>query len=65
MTSEIMVGSLPTVPLFLENGITIIRGYEVFVSVPRQPQTWIFDVWVFNSEFFRATVICGAPQFYY
>ena len=52
MTYEIMAGSLPTVPLFLENGITIIRGYEVFVSVPRQPQTWIFDVWVFNSEFF-------------
>jgi hypothetical protein len=52
MTYEIRVGSLPTVPLFWENGITIIRGYEVVVSVPRQPPTWIFDVWVFNSEFF-------------
>jgi hypothetical protein len=39
MTYEIRVGNLPTVPLFLENGITIICGYEVFVSVPRQPQT--------------------------
>jgi hypothetical protein len=52
MTYEIRFGSLPTVPLFLENGITIIRGYEVVVSVPRQAPTWIFDVWVFNSEFF-------------
>jgi len=44
MTYEIRLGSLPTVPLFLENGITIIRGYEVVVSVPRQAPTWIFDV---------------------
>jgi hypothetical protein len=52
MTYEIRLGSLPTVPSFWENGITIIRGYEVVVSVPRQAQTWIFDVWVFSSEFF-------------
>ena len=52
MTYEIRLGSLPKVPLFLENGITIIRGYEVVVTVPRQAPTWIFDVWVFNSEFF-------------
>jgi hypothetical protein len=52
MTSEIRLGSLPAWPLFWENGITIIRGYEVVVSVPRQPQTRFFDVWVFNSEFF-------------
>jgi hypothetical protein len=65
MTYEIRLGSLPTGPLFWENGITIIRGYEVVVTVPRQAPTWFFDVWVFNSEFFRATVICGAPQFYY
>jgi hypothetical protein len=52
MTYEIRLGCLPTVPLFWENGITIIRGYEVVVSVARQAPTWIFDVWVFNSEFF-------------
>ena len=52
MTEEIRVGSLPTVPLFWENGSTIIRGYEVVVSVPRQASTLIFGVWVFNSEFF-------------
>jgi len=52
MTYEIRLGSLPTGPLFWENGITIIRGYEVVVTVPRQGPTWIFDVWVFNSEFF-------------
>jgi len=52
MTYEIRLGSLPTVPLFGENGITIIRGYEVVVAVPRQAPTLIFDVWVFNSEFF-------------
>jgi hypothetical protein len=33
MTDDIRVGVLPRVPLFLENGITIIRGYEVVVSV--------------------------------
>jgi hypothetical protein len=52
MTDEIRVWSLPTVPFFLENGITIIRGYEFVVSVPRQASTLIFDVWVFYSEFF-------------
>jgi len=52
MTYEIRLESLPTGPLFLEIGITIIRGYEVVVSVPRQAPTWIFDVWVFYSEFF-------------
>jgi hypothetical protein len=52
MTYEIRLGSLPTGSLFWENGITIIREYEVVVSVPRQAPTWIFDVWVFNSEFF-------------
>ena len=35
MTYEIRLGSLPAGPLFLENGITIIRGYEVVVTVPR------------------------------
>ena len=39
MTYEIRLGSLPKVPLFLENGITIIRGYEVVVTVPRQAPT--------------------------
>jgi hypothetical protein len=52
MTYEIRLGSLPTEPFFWEIGITIIRGYEVVVSVPRQAQTWFFDVWVFYSEFF-------------
>jgi len=52
MTYEIRLGSLPKVPFFGENGITIIRGYEVVVTVPRQAPTWFFDVWVFNSEFF-------------
>ena len=39
MTYEIRLGSLPARPLIWENGITIIRGYEIFVSVPRQAQT--------------------------
>jgi hypothetical protein len=52
MTYEIRLGSLPTEPLFWENGITTIRGYEVVVTVPRQAPTWIFDGLVFNSEFF-------------
>jgi hypothetical protein len=39
MTYEIRLGNLPAVPLFFENGLTIIRGYEVVVSVPRQAQT--------------------------
>jgi hypothetical protein len=52
MTDDIRVGLLPRVPLFWENSITIIRGYEVVVSGSRQASTLIFDVWVFNSEFF-------------
>ena len=52
MTYEIRLGSLPKVPLFWENGITIIRGYEVVVTVPRPAPTGFFDIWVFNSEFF-------------
>jgi hypothetical protein len=40
----IMVGSLPTVALFWENGITIISESKVVVSVQKHTSTLIFDV---------------------
>ncbi|WP_293271442.1 hypothetical protein [Microcoleus sp. PH2017_02_FOX_O_A] len=52
MTDDIRVWSLPAVALFFETGVTQIRESEVIVSGSRQESTLIFNLWVFNSEFF-------------
>jgi len=38
--------------IFFETGITIISESESVVSRPKQASTFIFEVWVFTSEFF-------------